>query len=176
MARHEPLLTRRRALGLAVAGAASVVAALTGCSSGSDDSDESSRSDSGGLASDIGGDTVVVYASPSCGCCAQYADYLEAEGGYSVDLRRSEDLDTIRADAGVPQQAAGCHTTMLGDYVVEGHVPIEAIRKLERERPAVDGIALPGMPTGSPGMGGTKDGRFEIVSFADGTVDAFTTV
>jgi hypothetical protein len=174
-------MTRRRALYVVLGGAAaSVAAALAGCSS-DDSSDESGASDGAGrLASngnrDSQGESVVVYASPSCGCCGQYADYLESEGGYTVDLQRTDDVDSIKADAGVPENAAGCHTTMLGDYVVEGHVPLEAVDKLLRERPAIDGIALPGMPAGSPGMGGTKQEPFEILSFADGTIETYTTI
>lgn len=117
-----------------------------------------------------------MYASPSCGCCGEYAGYLESEGSYKVDLQRTEDLDTIRAEAGVPEEAAGCHTTLVGGYAVDGHVPLDAIDKLLRERPSVDGIALPGMPAGSPGMGGAKDGPFEILSFRDGEVQPYTTV
>jgi hypothetical protein len=103
------------------------------------------------------------------------ADYLGAEG-YSVDLQRTEDLDQIRSDAGVPEDAAGCHTTLIGDYVVEGHVPVEAITKLLQEEPAIDGISLPGMPQGSPGMSGSKEGPFEIVAFSDGTVETYITL
>ena len=168
-------MSRRRALYLVVGAAAAGAAALTGCSS-----DEPSASDDSDLSSNTSqrteGADAVVYASPSCGCCGQYADYLGSEGGYTVDLQRTEDVDSIKTDAGVPEDAAGCHTTMIGDYVVEGHVPLEAIDKLLQQRPAVNGIALPGMPAGSPGMGGAKEAPFEILSFADGTVEPFTTV
>jgi len=182
---HTPLapapiagMTRRRALYLVLGGAGGIAAVLAGCSS--DDAADSSASGNAGLASngnrDRQSEGVVVYASPSCGCCGQYADYLESEGGYTVDLQRTEDVDSIKAEAGVPESAAGCHSTMLDDYVVEGHVPLEAIDKLLQDRPAIDGIALPGMPAGSPGMGGTKQAPFEILSFADGAVDAYMTV
>jgi hypothetical protein len=116
-----------------------------------------------------------MYSSPGCGCCGGYADYL-GEHGYVVDARQTDDLDSVRADADVPDDAAGCHTTMVGDYVVEGHVPAEAIERLLHERPTVDGIALPGMPTGSPGMSGSKAGAFEIVSFKAGTVRSYMSV
>lgn len=176
----EPL-TRRRALGLVLAGAAGGLAAMAGCSS--DDSDEASDAADGpdrssGLSGGEGaggGERAVVYASPSCGCCGQYAEYLGTEG-YDVDLQRTEEVDRIRTDAGVPEDAAGCHTTIIGDYAVEGHVPVEAIAKLLEERPAVDGISLPGMPTGSPGMSGPKEGPFEIVSFEGGSVAPFTAI
>lgn len=175
-------MTRRRfcrmalvALGAAGAGANSVLAA---CSSGDDDD-----STGGGLAVEPehatgggqGGTQAVMYSSPGCGCCGGYADYL-AENGYAVDQQQTDDLDSVKADAGVPDDASGCHTTMLGDYVIDGHVPVEAIDRLLQERPAVDGIALPGMPGGSPGMSGDKAGAFEIVSFKDGSVRPFMSV
>jgi len=176
-------MTRRRfgrmaltALGVAGAGAGAT-SVLAACSSGGDGDPAG-----GGMASEPdlptggGGSTeAVMYSSPRCGCCGGYADYL-AERGYPVDQRQSEDLDSVRADAGVPDEAAGCHTTTIGDYVVEGHVPVEAVDRLMQEQPAVDGIALPGMPAGSPGMSGDKAGVFEIVSFTGGTVRPFMRV
>jgi hypothetical protein len=161
-----------------------VVVWLAGCGSDEPDKASGSGADDDSQATDTttpgasgaGGEAAVVYASPSCGCCGDYADYLGAEGGYTVDLQRTDELDTIRADAGVPDDAAGCHTTMVGGYVVEGHVPLEAIDKLLGDQPDVDGISLPGMPTGSPGMSGPKDGPFEIVSFRGGEVQPYTVV
>lgn len=170
-------VTRRRALALMVGGLVGGVAIAAGCSSG--EPDASSRSvGADGLSSTPDRPAkgeAVIYAAPSCSCCGEYARYLESEG-YAIDLRRTDELDAIRADAGVPDQTASCHTTMVGDYVVEGHVPIDAIDKLLRERPAVDGIALPGMPAGSPGMGGAKAGPFEVLSFHAGEVDRFMTL
>lgn len=167
-------MTRRRALALVLGGAAGAVAALAGCSS-----DEPSESGEGASATAAQGTTqgknVVMYSSPSCGCCSEYADYLGSEG-YAVDLRRTSDLDTVKTDAGVPEEAASCHTMLLGDYVVEGHVPVETIDKLLHDRPAIDGIALPGMPLGSPGMSGTKAAPFEILSFSAGQVQPYATV
>jgi hypothetical protein len=176
-------LTRRRALSVLVGAAAAGAAALAGCSS---DSSEDGAADTPG-APDANGDPglaagppegaegIVMYASPSCGCCGQYAEYLGSEG-YAVEVERTDEVDAIRTDAGVPDEAAGCHTTIFGDYVVEGHVPAEAIDRLMRDRPAVDGISLPGMPNGSPGMGGAKEAPFEIVAFAGGRVRPFMTV
>ena len=174
-------LTRRRMMVLVAGGVAGVVVGLAGCgsdepSSSEGDEPEGDSPEEGGSGGGASTGEVVVYASPSCGCCGEYADYLRTEGGYSVDLQRTDDVDTIRADAGVPEEAAGCHTTMLGDYVIEGHVPLEAIDQLLAELPAVDGISLPGMPAGSPGMGGSKEGPFEILSFNAGEVRSFTTV
>jgi hypothetical protein len=181
-----PQMTRRRfgrmalvALGLVGTGATSVIGA---CSSGDDDpagdDDSAGRdlaSESDRTAGSRGGVEAVMYSSPGCGCCGGYADYL-GEHGYPVDRRQTDDLDSVRADAGVPGDASGCHTTMIGDYVVEGHVPVEAIDRMMRERPAVDGISLPGMPNGSPGMSGDKAGPFEIVSFTDGTTRPYMRV
>jgi hypothetical protein len=178
-------ITRRRfgrmaliavAAGAAGTGGTSVLAA---CSSGDDDD----SADDDGLASRTDqaeggggrGAEAVMYSSPGCGCCGQYADYL-GQHGYPVDQRQTDDLDSVRADAGVPGEASGCHTTVLGDYVIEGHVPVEAIDRMVQEQSTVDGIALPGMPNGSPGMSGTKAGPFEIVSFTGGTVRPFMTI
>jgi hypothetical protein len=176
-----PRVTRRRFAGMALAAlgaaGASATSVLAACSSGDDDSagGDRSGSESGQTAGTEGGTEAVTYSSPGCGCCGGYADYL-GEHGYTVDRRETDDLDSVRADAGVPDDAAGCHTTMIGDYVVEGHVPVEAVDRLMQERPAVDGISLPGMPDGSPGMSGAKAGAFEIVSFKDGTVRQFMSV
>jgi hypothetical protein len=183
-------MTRRRfgrmalvALGLAGTGTATSV--LSACSSGDDDradgglaSESDDAAGTGGTDAGAGAETeadAVMYSSPGCGCCGGYADYL-GEHGYTVDRRETDDLDSVRAEAGVPGDAAGCHTTTIGDYVVEGHVPVEAVDRLLRERPAVDGISLPGMPDGSPGMSGAKAGAFEVVSFKDGAVRSYMSV
>jgi hypothetical protein len=116
-----------------------------------------------------------MYASPTCGCCREYADYLR-DNGHSVEVRLVDDLPDIKDSLGVPTEAESCHTTMIGGYIVEGHVPVEVIDKLLRERPGIDGVALPDMPAGSPGMGGTKEGPFEILSINGGTVTTYMTV
>ncbi len=89
---------------------------------------------------------------------------------------RTDDYVDIKDDLGIPADMQGCHTTVINEYFVEGHVPIEAVRKLLDERPLIDGIALPGMPQGSPGMGGEKMLRFVIYSVTDGTVEEFVTL
>lgn len=165
-------ISRRRLCGgaLAVLGAAGTVL-LAGC--GDDASDDQGSGDGTSASGDGGGaiDTTmpVMYASPTCGCCQNYAPYLQ-DNGYDVDVNLDEDLAEVKSRAGIPAEAEGCHTTTLDGYVIEGHVPVEAIDKLLRERPAVDAIALPGMPAGSPGMSGTKEGPFEILSITDGAV------
>lgn len=102
-----------------------------------------------------------LYKSPQCGCCEDYAQYLRSNG-YKVDVVATHDLDAIKAKHHVPEPLSGCHTTLVGGYVVEGHVPVPIIERLLKERPAIRGISLPGMPAGSPGMTGAKREPFKI--------------
>jgi hypothetical protein len=98
---------------------------------------------------------VMLYKNPECGCCDGYADYLR-HNSFAVTAKATNDLAEISKKAGVPTELQGCHTAFIADYVVDGHVPVEAIGKLLAERPAIKGITLPGMPPGSPGMPGEK--------------------
>lgn len=102
-----------------------------------------------------------LYKDPSCGCCEGYADHLRANG-FHVDVQPTHDLAEISRRAGVPAEFQGCHTTMIDGYVVDGHVPVDIVRRLLSERPAIAGITLPGMPQGSPGMSGEKTAPFTI--------------
>lgn len=102
-------------------------------------------------------------------------DYLQ-ENGFQVDWIRSDDHAEIKDDLGVPSDMRSCHTTLVKEYFVEGHVPVEAIHKLLDEQPPIDGIALPGMPSGSPGMGGDKTGPFVIYSIVAGKAQEFITL
>ena len=112
---------------------------------------------------------VVLYKNPQCSCCEGYAAYLK-ENGFDVEVKPTNDLAEISRKAGVPEQYQGCHTAFIEGYVVDGHVPVEAIRKLLAERPAIAGITLAGMPMGSPGMGGEKTEPFVIYAVTkDGT-------
>ena len=104
---------------------------------------------------------VTLYKDPQCGCCAAYAKILQASG-FTVDIKPTADLAAINLKAGIPEPYGGCHTAFLEGYAVSGHVPLEAIEKLMKERPAIAGITLPGMPMGSPGMGGAKTEPFVI--------------
>ncbi len=113
----------------------------------------------------------VVYRSPTCGCCGNFVSYLKQKG-FEVETKFVDAAE--RAALGVPDALGSCHTTVVGGYVVEGHVPVEAIGKLLKDKPAVKGIGMPGMPSGSPGMPGPKTGAFEISGFqADGTISPF---
>jgi hypothetical protein len=102
-----------------------------------------------------------LYKNPQCSCCEDYAAYLRRHG-FEIAVRVTNDLADISSKAGVPEKFQGCHTMFVGGYVVDGHVPVNTIRKLLSERPAIAGITLPGMPLGSPGMTGHKDGPFTI--------------
>lgn len=102
-----------------------------------------------------------LYKNPQCGCCEGYAAYLR-DNGFNVDVKPTNDLAEISRKAGVAEGMQGCHTMFIDGYVVDGHVPVNVIRKLLTERPAIAGITLPGMPMGSPGMAGTKTEKFVI--------------
>ena len=111
-----------------------------------------------------GGQVVTVYKSPSCGCCVKWADRL-SQRGYAVETVELPDLAPVKTAHGVPQELASCHTALIGGYVVEGHVPIADVERMLRERPAISGLAVPGMPIGSPGMEGPNPERYDVFSF-----------
>lgn len=94
---------------------------------------------------------LVVHKTPWCGCCTAWAEQAEA-AGFAVELHDHEDLNPIKDALGVPAHQASCHTAEVEGYFVEGHVPFADIRRLLAERPQARGIAVPGMPLGSPGM------------------------
>ena len=106
-----------------------------------------------------------LYKNPQCGCCQDHAAYLR-QHGYRVKEIATHDLEGLRLKHGVPEQLYGCHTILVGGYVVEGHVSAPIIDRLLRERPKIRGISLPGMPQGSPGMTGTKTEPFRIYEIA----------
>lgn len=103
----------------------------------------------------------ILYKNPQCSCCEGYAQYL-GKNGFRVDVKPTNDLAEISRNAGVPENLEGCHTMFVRGYVVDGHVPVEVIRKLLAEKPAIAGITLPGMPSGSPGMIGPKTETWTI--------------
>lgn len=119
---------------------------------------------------------VTLYKRPQCGCCEGYATYLR-QNGFQVTVRPTDELDRMSRAAGVPDSLEGCHISFMDGYVVEGHVPIEAVRKLLTERPPLKAITLPGMPPGSPGMTGTKEGPFTIYAIGkDGGSSVYMTI
>lgn len=114
----------------------------------------------------------VLYKNPWCGCCEAHAKYLRANG-FTVDEVPTHELTVLKERLGVPREMAGCHTTLVGGYVVEGHVHADLIHRLLNERPAVTGISLPGMPTGSPGMPGPKPEPLKVYSFGGDRIELF---
>ncbi len=109
--------------------------------------------------------TATVYKDPQCGCCNGYIAHMR-NNGFEVEAVNLDDMSPLKRMAGVPELLESCHTMVIDGYVVEGHVPLAAIDRMLREKPAIKGIALPGMPAGSPGMGGQKERPFEIYGFS----------
>ena len=111
----------------------------------------------------LAAELATVYRSPSCGCCEAWVAYLKTNG-FDATVISTDDLGGVKAKMHVPADMQSCHTALIGGYVVEGHVPVEAIAKLLAEKPQVTGIAVPGMPGGSPGMSGPKE-PFTVYAF-----------
>ena len=118
--------------------------------------------------------TIEVFKTPTCGCCTKWIDHLR-EAGFTVTAKDLPDVSAIKAANGVPAKLASCHTAIVEGYLVEGHVPAEDIRRLLRERPKVSGLAVPGMPIGSPGMEGHNPERYQVLSFGPEGVSVFAT-
>lgn len=104
---------------------------------------------------------MTVFKTPWCGCCHEWAEIMR-EAGYAVELRDMEDLSQVKRQAGVPFDMESCHTASLQGYFLEGHVPPQAIAKLLETRPDIAGLAVPGMPQGSPGMGDDPAARYDV--------------
>jgi hypothetical protein len=118
---------------------------------------------------------VEVFKTPSCGCCYGYVLFLEEEK-FKVKQTDMTSLHSIKKKYNIPLEMQSCHTTILGKYFIEGHVPIEAINKLLKEQPDIDGIALPGMPIGTPGMPGEKEEPYVVYQLIDGKFSVFMTI
>ncbi len=145
---------------------------LAGCSS-----EKPAANDGGDAASGAGLDKAVVFKSQSCGCCGNYFSYMKRQQGFDVSTFTTEDMSSVKDKYGVPLSMQTCHTMIVGNYFVEGHVPVEAVRKLLAEKPDIKGIALPGMPEASPGMPGSKRGPFEVYAVSnDGKTSLFMTI
>jgi hypothetical protein len=109
---------------------------------------------------------ITVYKSPSCGCCQAWVDYLKANG-FEVKTIDLDDLSEIKTVSGVPRAIQTCHTALVGGYVIEGHVPADAITRMLKEQPKIAGIGVAGMPAGSPGMvvPGTPAQHYDVMSW-----------
>ncbi|MFK5894994.1 MAG: DUF411 domain-containing protein [Pseudomonadota bacterium] len=107
---------------------------------------------------------ITVYKSASCGCCNNWISHLK-ENGFKVNSINSSNMTQIKDEKGIPIGARSCHTATIGDYVIEGHVPAADINKLLAEKRSVAGLAVPGMPMGSPGMEGKKSDAYAVYEF-----------
>jgi hypothetical protein len=107
---------------------------------------------------------ITVHKDPTCGCCAGWVRHLQ-RAGFTTDVVETRDLDPVKRRLGVPDDLAACHTAEVSGYVVEGHVPASAVKRLLAERPSATGLAVPGMPVGSPGMEGGEPEVYEVVMF-----------
>jgi hypothetical protein len=120
-----------------------------------------------------------VYKSPTCGCCSKWVEHVRGAGfAVKVTDLSNDDLDAFKEKHGVPRTAQSCHTALVGGYVVEGHVPVAEVQRLLKERPVVAGIAVGGMPLGSPGMEvpGQKPQTYNVVTFdKQGAVKVYST-
>ncbi|MBS2132245.1 DUF411 domain-containing protein (plasmid) [Burkholderia thailandensis] len=110
---------------------------------------------------------VTLYKNPNCGCCDAWAKDLQANG-FEVKTVNTENLASVNERYGVPENLEGCHTAIVGGYVVEGLVPAKYVKNLLKQHPATKGIALPGMPTGVPGMPGARSGPLKIYYLESG--------
>ncbi|PYP75685.1 MAG: hypothetical protein DMD35_20585 [Gemmatimonadetes bacterium] len=119
--------------------------------------------------------SITVYKDPSCGCCKNWVEHLRASG-FTPDVHDRSDMDALKDSLGVPASLRSCHTAVAGKYLIEGHVPAADVKQLLATKPAKTmGVAVPGMPAGSPGMemGGRVD-RYDVIAFApDGATRIF---
>jgi len=106
---------------------------------------------------------IVVYKSPTCGCCGKWVEHME-KAGLSVDVESRRDLAPIKRELGVPGRMQSCHTAKVGDYFVEGHVPADLVKQLLADKPDIKGLTVPGMPMGSPGMEGPRKDPYNVIA------------
>lgn len=118
--------------------------------------------------------TMVISKDPNCGCCSGWVEHVRA-AGFDTRVHDLNDLAPVKARLAIPPQLASCHTAEIDGYVIEGHVPAPAIRRLLAERPAATGLAVPGMPIGSPGMEvpGTADESYDVILFGPSVQKVF---
>lgn len=117
---------------------------------------------------------VVVHKDPNCGCCGAWAGHMR-DSGFAVKVIENRDMTSLKQRLGVPEKLASCHTAEVGGYILEGHVPARAVKRLLAEKPKVKGLAVPGMPAGSPGMEvGNRRDPYDVVAFGtDGSAWVF---
>jgi len=110
------------------------------------------------------GPVMVVYKSPTCGCCTSWVTHVK-RAGFRVEIHDTLNVQPVKDRWGVPADMISCHTAQVEGYTIEGHVPADLIQRLLQERPAVVGIATPGMPIGSPGMEGGEPEPYDVMTF-----------
>ena len=118
---------------------------------------------------------ITVYKSSTCECCAKWVDHLRANG-FAPEVHDEPDMNTTKDEMGVPKQVRSCHTALADKYLIEGHVPAVDIRRVLAERPKIAGLAVPGMPTTTPGMAapGASEGPYDVIAFTSaGTTSVF---
>jgi hypothetical protein len=127
-----------------------------------------------GAVSVVAADSVIVFKDPNCGCCQQWVEHLRKHS-LEVAVRDTSDVSGAKRTGRVPERLHSCHTAFVGGYVVEGHVPAADIRRMLKEKPKIAGIAVGGMPVGSPGMEmGSRKDPYEVVAFTrDGATSVF---
>ena len=114
------------------------------------------------------------YKSPWCGCCSEWVDHMRA-AGFAVSVTDIEDLEPVKSQLGIAPDLQSCHTALIDNYVIEGHVPAYDVRRLLAEKPNAIGLAVPGMPVGSPGMEqGARRDPFEVVLFSKNERQTFS--
>ena len=118
---------------------------------------------------------VNLYKNPECGCCEGYADYLRQQG-FKVTAVPTHDLTVMGENYGIPDSPQPCHISLIGGYVVGGHIPIEIVNRLLSEKPQITGITLPGMPVGTPGMPGNKPSPLDIYEIGKGQPKVYATI
>ena len=151
-------VTRR---GLLRVGATTVALGIAGCL-------ESSNENQRDIEETLAVTNAQQFNSPGCSCCGQYASYLQRYLDTTIKETETEDMTALKRQHGIPSELQSCHTLVLDEYVIEGHVPAEVIATMLDEKPTINGIALPGMPAGSPGMGGTKSDSFTVYELGGG--------
>lgn len=109
----------------------------------------------------------ITYKSPTCGCCNEWVEHMN-DHGFTIETVDTQDLNRIKKQYGIDHQLASCHTTIIDDYVFEGHIPADDIKRFLKEKPQLTGLAVPGMPIGSPGMeyGDRKD-PYQVIGFSE---------
>lgn len=157
--------TPRRAL--LTAGASAIGTALAGCLTAGTDNWEGAET--------IPATSATMYKGPNCNCCDSYGEYLDASLTADLETVVTEDLTAVKTDHGIGLDLRSCHTVELDEYLIEGHIPAETVSTLFEDEPEISGIALPGMPPGSPGMGGEKGETWTIYEIHSGSDPAVYT-